>query len=43
MEQLITVNLVRKFIEDGQGDADYILWCLDKYAVDEGYFDNEDE
>ena len=43
MEQVIPIRLIRKFIEDGLGDVDYILWCLDKYSVDEGYFDNEDE
>lgn len=43
MEQLIPIRLIRKFIEDGCGDPDYILWLLDKYEAGTYEEDDEDE
>lgn len=40
--QYVPIEMVRKFIEDGCGDTDYIIWCLDRFEVGD-YPDDEDE
>ena len=39
----IEISLVRKFIEEGCGDTDYIIWCLDRHEAADGFFDYEDD
>ena len=39
----IPIETVRKFIEDGCGDTDYIIWCLDKFEEGNYHPDDDDE
>ena len=41
--QYIPIATVRKLIEDSSGDADFILWYLDRFEAGDDLFENEDE